>query len=246
MTDDSPHQDGAALSALYDQYFSVVPASTPELLDAAHALRYQVYCVEHAFEERSSQTGEREVDSYDSHSVHAVLIYKPTNTVVGCVRLILPHEVAGVSHLPMRRLLSEEDRLRLDQYPITKTAEISRYAVSKAFRRREGEALYPDAGFFDFPRKEARRLLPHMSVGLVRGVARLAGEHGIEHVCAAMVPGLVRLLDRFGLSFERLGSVVDYHGARQPSIAACGDLLAGMADRHAEYYRIVAPDYHGR
>lgn len=244
MTHD--RQDSSDLSALYDKYCSVVPANTPDLLDAAHALRYQVYCVEHAFEDRSRQTGEREVDAYDEHSVHAVLIYKPTDTVVGCVRLILPHEVEGVSHLPMRRLLSDEDRLRLDQYPLATTAEISRYAVSKAFRRRDGEELYPDAHFFDLPQQEARRLLPHMSVGLVRGVARLAGDHGIEHVCAAMVPGLLRLLGRFGLSFERLGPVVDYHGERQPCVAACEDLLAGMANRHAEYYRIVEPVYHRR
>jgi hypothetical protein len=38
-------------SALYDRHFSVVPADTPELLDAVHALRYQVYCVEHPFED---------------------------------------------------------------------------------------------------------------------------------------------------------------------------------------------------
>lgn len=244
MNDDNDRSDGSELSALYNNYFSVIPADTPELLDAAHALRYQVYCVEHAFEDPSLQTGEREVDSYDAHSVHAVLIYKPTDNVVGCVRLILPHDVGGVSQLPMRGLLSEADRVRLDQYPLATTAEISRYAVSKVFRRRTGEELYPDAHFFDLPGRDARRLLPHMSVALVRGVARLAGTHGIEHVCAAMVPGLLRLIGRFGIAFDHLGGVVDYHGARQPCIAAIEDLLAGMAERHAEYYRIVEPVYH--
>jgi len=59
-----------------------------------------------------------------------------------------------------------------------------------------------------------------------------------------MVPGLLRLIGRFGIAFDHLGGVVDYHGARQPCIAAIEDLLAGMAERHAEYYRIVEPVYH--
>ena len=42
---------------LYDRYFTVVPADTPELLDAAHELRYQVYCREHAFENPAADSG---------------------------------------------------------------------------------------------------------------------------------------------------------------------------------------------
>src|SRR5690606_4423219 len=47
---------------LYDRYFTVVPASTPELLDAAYVLRYQVYCNEHAFENPAEHPDGREVD----------------------------------------------------------------------------------------------------------------------------------------------------------------------------------------
>ena len=89
---------GGALGDLYNRYFDVVPAHTPDLLEAAYALRYQVYCVEHAFEDPAQQIGEREIDRYDEHSVHAVLIAKNTGEVVGCVRLILPQRrVPGLS-----------------------------------------------------------------------------------------------------------------------------------------------------
>src|SRR5437879_199197 len=88
---------GAQLTTLYDRYFAVLPASTPELLDAAHLLRYQVYCVENAFENPAQHPGQRETDRYDAHSVHAVLIYIPTRQVVGCVRLILPQPEGGLS-----------------------------------------------------------------------------------------------------------------------------------------------------
>jgi N-acyl amino acid synthase of PEP-CTERM/exosortase system len=227
---------------LYDRYFAVLPATTPHLLDAAYALRYQVYCVEHPFENPNEHPDGREIDPFDSHSVHAVLLYRPTETVVGCVRLILPKEGSGVAALPIASLLTDEGRERLNQCDPTRTAEISRYAVSKALRRRPGEELYPDVG--ELSSADMRRLVPHISVGLVRGVAALARQRGITKVCAAMAPALGRLLERFGLVFESLGPVVDYHGPRQPCLADCESLIAGMAARNAEHYRVIDATYH--
>jgi N-acyl amino acid synthase of PEP-CTERM/exosortase system len=242
------------LSAAYDRYFSVIPANTPELLDAAYALRYQVYCVEHAFENPAEQIGEREKDVYDAQSVHAVLVSKRTGGVVGCVRLILPDASAlgrsgavrsgrGEAELPMRRLLSANERARLDEFPRERTAEISRYAISKMFRRREGESLYSDVHIEDLLANEARRLAPHVSLGLIQGVGKLAAYHGITNLCAAMAPPLLRLLERFGLVFERLGPAIEYHGLRQPCIANCEALLAGMENRKPDFYRVVAEVY---
>jgi N-acyl amino acid synthase of PEP-CTERM/exosortase system len=236
----------SALAGLYDRYFAVVPANTPDLLDAAHALRYQVYCVEHAFEDPSQQIGERERDRYDDGAVHAVLIHKSTEQVVGCVRLILPRAIGGISSLPLRKLLDEEDRPKLDQCDPARTAEISRYAVSKVFRRRQNEEFFPDVHVGDLPVNEVRRLVPHMSLGLIRGVGKLAAEHGITTVCAAMAPALLRLLERFGLTFQTLGPPIDHHGLRQPCMAECEALLAGMAERHAEYHQLVDAAYRGR
>jgi N-acyl amino acid synthase of PEP-CTERM/exosortase system len=246
MNDDNGFRDsGSQLSALYDRYFTVVPADTPDLLDAAHALRYQVYCVEHAFEDPREQIGEREMDKYDAHSVHAVLIAKQTAKVVGCVRLILPRHGDGAVSLPMRQLLSPQDQERLDRFPDHRTAEISRYAISKMYRRRQGEELYPDVGPFNIPSNELRRLMPHMSLGLLLGVGRVAAQHGIDTVCAAMAPPLLRLLERFGLEFEPLGPLIEYHGPRQPCVAGCEQLLAGMAERNSNYYEVVAEAYRG-
>ncbi len=246
MTQRDNAETDSALAGLYDRYFTVVPANTPALLDAAHALRYQVYCIEHAFEDPSPQIGQREIDRYDEGAVHAVQIYNPTERVVGCVRLILPQAIGGISSLPLRKLLNKTDQERLDQCDPARTAEISRYAVSKIFRRRKNEDFFPDVHLGDLPVNEVRRLVPHMSLGLLRGVGRLAAEHGITTVCAVMAPALLRLLDRFGLTFEALGPPLEYHGLRQPCIADCEGLLAGMAGRHAGYHKLVDAAYHGR
>ena len=241
--DNSEHPLAPDLSELYDRHFMVVPADTPNLVDKAHALRYQVYCVEHDFEDPALQVGEREYDRYDPHSHHAVLIAKASGDVAGCVRLILPEPGTEGASLPIRGLLNEADRARLDSYGTQRTAEISRYAIAKTFRRRPGETLYPDVE--DSPVNDFRRLAPHMSLGLLRGVGKLAARHGITTVCAAMAPSLLRLLERFGLVFERLGPLIDYHGARQPCVGDCEQLLAGMSDRNSDFYRLVSRAYRG-
>ena len=230
----------ADLSALYHRHFLVVPADTPELLDAAHALRYQVYCVEHQFEDPALQKGQRESDRYDEHAVHAVLISKASGNVVGCVRLILPR--GDASSLPLWSVLSPTDRARLDKFDRDRTAEISRYAIAKMYRRREGESLYPDVG--EPSANELRRLVPHMSLGLLQGVGQLAARHHMDTICAAMAPSLMRLLERFGLVFERLGPLIELHGSRQPCLGECEQLLAGMAERNQDYHRLVERAYH--
>jgi N-acyl amino acid synthase of PEP-CTERM/exosortase system len=231
---------GPDLAALYHERFIVVPADTPELLDAAHALRYQVYCVEHQFEDPVVQQDMRERDQYDAHAVHAVLIAKSSGGVVGCVRLILPQ--GDASSLPLWNVLDATDRARLDMFGRDQTAEISRYAIAKMYRRREGESLYPDVG--EPSANEIRRLIPHMSLGLLEGVGKLAARHQMRTICAAMAPSLMRLLERFGLSFERLGPLIELHGTRQPCLGECEQLLAGMADRNEHYHQVVAQAYH--
>ena len=238
-------EGGAALAALFDRHFEVVTADTPELLDAAHALRYQVYCLEHAFEDPAQQTGEREVDQYDVRSVHAVLIARASGTVVGCVRLVLPELNGAVGPLPILSVVDQASVARLNEYRTARLAEISRYAIAKAYRRRSGENLYPDVGEQSLEANDWRRVAPHMSLGLLRGVGRVAHAHGIDTVCAAMAPPLLRMLERFGLIFERLGEPIEYHGPRQPCIARCDQLLAGMADRNPAYHRVVEEAYRG-
>lgn len=238
MTDFDPPA-GAPLSVLYDRHFEVVAADTPELLDKAHALRYQVYCIEHGFFDPAKFPDERERDSYDANSVHAVLISKLSREVVGCLRLVLPDPAAEGS-LPIRDLLGEAERVKLDAFGRERTAEISRYAIAKRYRRRPGEALYPDVEWSDPSPTEIRRLMPHMSLGLVRGACLLAAQHDVETVCAAMVPALLRLLERLGLVFERLGPLIEHHGLRQPCVADCEELLAGMAKLKPDYYEVVS------
>ncbi|MGH7225707.1 MAG: GNAT family N-acyltransferase, partial [Gemmataceae bacterium] len=66
----------ADLAAQYGRHFDIVPADTPDLLGRAYRLRYQVYCVEHAFLDPADNPGGREIDEFDAHSVHSLLIHR--------------------------------------------------------------------------------------------------------------------------------------------------------------------------
>ena len=78
-----------------------------------------------------------------------------------------------------------------------------------------------------------------MTLGLFRGAATLAAAHGVTHLCAAMAPALLRLLDRFGPAFERLGPPIEYHGLRQPCLAELDALREGLSRTRDEYSRFV-------
>jgi len=230
---------GEQLADLFGNLFEIRTADTSELLDAVWALRYQVYCVEHQFLPASAYPDKREQDEFDEHSLHAVLIYRPTGEIVGCVRLVLSHEGDQVRPIPLHGLIGEEVRKRLDRADPLRLAEISRYAVSKRFRRRAGESLYPDTGAHDIAGPDPRRLLPHISLGLFRAIGRLALDNNVSTLCAAMSPSLLRLLERFNISFESLGPPIEYHGVRQPCVAETLALLTEIEREHAALAQFI-------
>jgi N-acyl amino acid synthase of PEP-CTERM/exosortase system len=218
---------------VYGKYFSVVLADTPELMQQVYRLRYQVYCVERQFE--SPAYHERETDEYDSHSTHVALIHRGSGEVCGCARVIVPTG-DGDRMLPISKLIGNSDLATLARLP--RVGEVSRYAVSRAFRRRFGECEYPDVN----PSLNSggqRRVLPHITLGLMLGVAIVSESYGISHLSAVVSPALLRILGSFGMEFLALGSIVDYHGKRQPCIAAVTDLLHGVARKNPDYYQFI-------
>jgi N-acyl amino acid synthase of PEP-CTERM/exosortase system len=221
-----------------DRDFEVMPASTPEMLEQIYALRYQVYCVEHPFEDPAEHPVGRETDCHDPFSVHAALVYRPSRELVGTVRLILPGSEV-VPCLPVLALLGPKAQAELRRYPLDHMAEISRYVISKSFRRRKGEEEYPDLGYSSPEAESSRRLMPHLTLGLMRAILHLGVSRQVQHFCACMRPALIRLLWKLGLEFKPIGPPVDYHGFRQPCIASMTDLLLGLRTRRADLCRVV-------
>jgi N-acyl amino acid synthase of PEP-CTERM/exosortase system len=235
--------EDARLAELFKHWFETKPAITVNEIEQAHRLRYQVYCVENPFEDPAKNVNGMEIDEYDPHSVHSLLIHRPTETIMGAVRLILPSK-DGAYSLPIQEVWNTDHV----PYPEATTAEISRYAISREFRRRAGEERYADVSWSnslenpDEQKKLERRVLPHITLGLMKSVLRMCIEHDITHVSAVMEPALIRLLRRFGLEFEPIGSVVDYHGRRQPCYASLETLLRTSQDNCREFWEVGTDD----
>jgi N-acyl amino acid synthase of PEP-CTERM/exosortase system len=172
----------APLIDSYNALFEPIEATTPEQLREAFRLRYQVYCVENQFLDPADNPGELETDGYDAHSLHALLLHKPTGLVAGTVRLVLPRPCNPLGSLPIHRVCSDPRLADGDFLPADRTAEFSRFAISKQFRRRAGDDLYGAVGPIDgIP--DPRRIIPHLTLGLMAVALRMIQATDINHIC---------------------------------------------------------------
>jgi N-acyl amino acid synthase of PEP-CTERM/exosortase system len=207
-------KNAGRLKDIYDSYFETALAETDAQREAAFRLRYEVYCIEHPYEDPAQNPGEMETDAYDDGALHALLFHRPSSNLVGTARLILPR-AGGDAPMPIRDVCHHELIVRDNPIlPRAHTAEISRFAISKALRRRANEET--SVGSFSTQTNDPRRMIPNASLGLMQAIIAMAAKGGVTHLTAVMEPTLLRMLRRVGINFELLGPEVDYHGRRQP------------------------------
>jgi N-acyl amino acid synthase of PEP-CTERM/exosortase system len=222
----------------YSAMFEAVPATTPELLREVHRLRYQVYCVENDFADPAENAGGLEIDRYDDHSLHALLLHKASGVPAGTVRLVLPRPGAKSGSLPLHAVCCDSRLSQPDFLPLDRTAEFSRFAISKAFRRRLGGELF-EASLLADGSHDARRMLSHITLGLMAVALQMVRGRGIDHVCAVMEPALLRLLGRFGVHFSPIGAMVEHHGWRQPCYAQVEPLFATIEHERYDVWEVI-------
>ena len=234
---------GESLRRTYDRYFKVILAESDKHLDWSYRLRYQVYCLENQYESASDNANERETDEYDRQSEHALLIHRETGTVVGTTRLIMPKVNGKDLFQPIHQICPPDILAELsDRIPVSKTAEISRFAIAKEFRRRAEDKGTITGGLTNMGSDNPRRLIPHISLGLIQSIVAMAQKRGMTHIYAVMEPALLRMLRGLGIHWEKLGPVVDYHGRRQPCFCDLDQLLATTWDEHPEVWEVMTDE----
>jgi len=233
------------------KYFEILPATTEDLLYEVYHLRYQVYCVETGFERKEAcQTVNKygkqiwlEMDKYDWRSRHYLVRHIRTGLFAATVRLVLPDHNDVEAPFPI------EENCVLD-YPVRDInirrhlAEISRFAVSKEFKRRAGErgtlaGVNEKAEVYLSMNPDERRILPHLTLGLLAGILRMTRANNISYWYAVMEPPLLRLLRLFGVRFETIGPDVNYHGLRRPCIAALDTVLPNIRRVNHEAWELI-------
>jgi N-acyl amino acid synthase of PEP-CTERM/exosortase system len=135
---------------------------------------------------------------------------------------------------------------RVHAVPRARFGEISRFAVSKQFRRRHTEAdfiegISPHVPYFDAgqPVMNHRRVMPYVTLGLFAAVIRLSVRYGVTHWFAVMEPTLLRLLRAFGIHFPAIGPVVEYHGRRQPTLAVGTEVAERARQERPDVWDLV-------
>lgn len=230
-----------SLLEIYDMFFEVVPATTPDLLEEAHRLRYQVYCLENQFEPKAENPGGLEMDEFDVRSCQSLLLHRATGAVAGTVRLILPG-ARETDTLPAQDISRDLSDLSSARLPRDSTAEISRFAVSKEFRRRIEDGRWPavrEEWHDKVPPGTNRRVLPHLTLGLMRALVKMSMDNGISHWCANVETPLLRLLKRLGIHFHAVGPLVNYHGWRQPVYSSIDELSRTVFRSRPEVWDVI-------
>jgi len=227
-----------SLLARHDVYFETRAADSPDLIEAAHALRYQVYCVERKFENADEHRAGLEIDRFDERAIQGVLFHRPTDTAIGTVRMIVPGNCPE-ARLPIAELLHQNNIDLAKFVRIDDAVEVSRFAISKEFRRRWSDEHAAADGQRPVPRQEMARQANLACLSLIQFLLRQSVEQGVFYWTAVMEGTFLRMLARMGIHFTSIGPVVFHHGFRQPCYCYLPTMLEEMRAEHRDYWDVV-------
>jgi N-acyl amino acid synthase of PEP-CTERM/exosortase system len=227
------------LLARHNLYFETREANTPALINAAHALRFQVYCLERKFEKTEEHADGIEVDAFDSHSAHGLLIYRLTGEALGTVRIISPNTGSSQNDLPINNILRDSNIDLADYVPIDRTVEISRFAISKQLRRRLTDQCNSPGNAASRSRVERERQGNLPCLSLMQFIVRQSLALGATHWAAVMEVKLLRMLASMGIHFQPIGPVVLHHGLRQPCYGSISEVVDNLKREHHDYWNVV-------
>jgi N-acyl amino acid synthase of PEP-CTERM/exosortase system len=226
----------------FHEYFEMVRAEGPSLKEEVYRLRYQVYCLETGFENPDIFPSGLEKDEYDDQSEHFLVRHKRTGEYAATTRLVLPDPAQPDAPFPM------EKHCVIDRLDLTETlqrmkvAEVSRFCVSKSFKRRAGEAGTVTGIADNRPdpfTEDERRSFPHITIGLLSCLIYGCDLHGISHWYAVMEPALIRFFTYIGMYFTGIGPVTEYHGKRQPCMIEQAFLLDSVKRKNVEVWELL-------
>lgn len=230
------------------ELFDVIPADTPELLETAHRVRYQVFCVENKdYEDPAEHPDGLERDRYDAHSSHALVMHRQSGKAVGTVRVILPDENNLMDCFPLQRLCDHS--LLQDPDHIRNSFEISRMCITREFQvdminscknkvssYLKHDKKYNQGAYHKFMMLGGRHMA---AMGLVHGMFAQALKHDRIDGFGIMEPRYIKRLQNIGFIMEPLGPTIDYHGKRVPFRFNIKNVLENAMQHHYAVWNIV-------
>jgi N-acyl amino acid synthase of PEP-CTERM/exosortase system len=148
--------------------------------------------------------------------------------------MILP-EGGAEDDFPIMTLLRQSSLDLSDYVNLKQCIEVSRFAISKEFRRRKSDQ--PDASMLT--RADASREANLAFLSLLQFVLRESIKRDILFWTAVMEPKFLRLLARMGICYTPLGPLVMHHGIRQPCYCYLPDMLENARNVHPECWEVL-------
>ena len=230
----------------FKTYFEMVPARTAALKKEVYKLRFQVYCNEVQFEDPDSFPDGLETDEFDEQSIHYLIRHKQTDSYAATTRLILPDAQNPEKPFPIEIHSTIDNLEPIQGFPRKKLAEISRFCVSKDFKRRKSDNANTTTGIDEKSveqyTKEEKRTFPHITIALIACQIVASEEQDIHRWFAVMEPALFRFLSVLGIRFTKIGPVIEYHGKREPGIIKICDLLNGVKEKNPPLWHMLTND----
>jgi N-acyl amino acid synthase of PEP-CTERM/exosortase system len=120
-------------------------------------------------------------------------------------------------------------------------AELSRFCVSKQFRRRANEQDLIITNDVDGNRNSPRSKNSSASItlSLFACAIKMSSEHNIHYWYAIMEPAAKRVASALGINFIEVGLPVDYHGMRTPYAIKLDDLLEYAEKKDPDYWAML-------
>lgn len=238
-----------SIDEAFHDFFEIVPATTDALKREVYRLRFQVYCLETGLEDPANFPDGLEFDEYDASSAHSLIRHRATGLYAATTRLILPDARDPNKLFPTERYARVRIPPQFEPADRRLIGEISRFCVSKEFKRRRGErgtTTGLDQRTIDdcLTSIDERRTFPHITLALIACLTRMSAQHGITHWYALMEEPLIRFLSVLGINWTPVGPSVDYHGKRLPCIMLVPDHLEPVREKNAALWELLSD--HGR
>jgi N-acyl amino acid synthase of PEP-CTERM/exosortase system len=227
----------------FNEYFEMVPAISDELKIEVYKLRYQVFCIDNKIFNSEHYPDGLETDDFDQRSVHYLIRHRKSGDFAATTRLILPDANDPEKLFPLELHCKVDNVAVMRGINRNHLAEISRFCVSKAFKRRKNEAntvvgidvnWQPDSFTLD-----ERRSFPHISLALMVCVIKASYENDIYYTYAGMESALYRFLSTLGINLTKIGSLADYYGERWPTIIKATDMDDNVAEKNLDIWNLL-------
>ena len=232
----------------FHEYFEIVIADTPSLLEIVFRMRYQKLCIDMNVPgyEASLYPDGQEKDNYDDHSSHVLIRYRQTNEFIGTTRLIMFDKKNPKKLFPVEQFTQVDSELfNVSNYSRQHTGEISRFLIIKKFERRKAERrnLKTREPVANIARTD-RRSIKNLTLVLAAGIVRLSAKYNIKNWLTIMDPALNRLLNYYSLDLNPIGPAIQHYGLRRPYYGELAKIFDKMKQDNRDAWEVVTE--HGK